>query len=233
MVYKYHISAIFIFILSSLLFSDAYISYAQPITDFEDRIQAFEELDQQQNYPSESIFFTGSSSIQMWQTLEEDMAPFSVIQRGIGGSRMPDLLHYADRFIKPHSFRAMVLFVANDITGGNRDTTPGELPALFEEFILKVKEYNRDAVLFIVEVTPTNARWSVWPENMAANNLVAQLSDEYENVIFIPTKDLFLTTDGTPNDDLFISDQLHLNEMGYEVWSKRIRSYLDPVLLNR
>lgn len=233
MVFKHHVSAVVILILSSLFFSDATLSFAQPITDFEDRIQAFEELDQQHSYPTESIFFTGSSSIQMWESLEQDMIPYSVIQRGIGGSRMPDLLHYADRFIKPHSYRAMVLFVANDITGGSKDTTPQELPALFEEFILKIKEYNRDTILFIVEVTPTNARWDVWPENLAANNLIAQLADEHEDVIFIPTKDLFLTSDGTPNDDLFLTDQLHLNETGYEVWNKRIRSYLDPVLLNQ
>src|SRR5690625_7156610 len=96
-----------------------------------------------------------------------------------------------------------------------------------------MKGYQSDLNLFIVEVTPTYARWIVWPENLAANNYIAKLADQHENVIFIPTKDLFLTSEGTPNDELFLSDRLHLNERGYEVWNKRIRSYLHPVLLDR
>jgi len=221
-------------ICSTLPFTLAHPLKAQPVTDFEESMRAFEELDRQNTYSPESIFFTGSSSIRMWETLERDMAPHAVIQRGFGGSRMADLLYYADRYIKPHTFQAMVLFVANDITGSEEhDITPRQVAAQFEEFILKMKGYQPDLNLFIVEVTPTNARWIVWPENRAANNLIAKLADQHENVIFIPTKDLFLTSEGTPNDELFLSDRLHLNERGYEVWNKRIRSYLDPVLLDR
>lgn len=232
--HKFPHRAAFIFTLAFLFLFGTQCTSAQPVTDFEDSMLAFEELDQNNTYPEDAILFTGSSSIRMWETLEEDMIPYSVIQRGFGGSRMPDLLYYADRYIKPHSVRAMVLFVANDITGSEEhDISPQHLQSLFEEFILKVKGYNPDLMLFIVEVTPTNSRWHVWPENRAANYLIAQLADEHENVKFIPTQDLFLTAEGTPNDDLFLSDQLHLNEQGYEVWSKRIRSYMDPVLLEQ
>src|SRR5690625_3877595 len=86
----------------------------------------------------------------MWETLERDMAPHAVIQRGFGGSRMADLLYYADRYIKPHTFQAMVLFVANDITGSEEhDITPRQVAAQFEEFILKMKGYQPDLNLFI------------------------------------------------------------------------------------
>src|SRR5690625_5957670 len=80
-------------------------------------MRAFEELDRQNTYSPESIFFTGSSSIRMWETLERDMAPHAVIQRGFGGYRMADLLYYADRYIKPHTLQTMILFVEYDITG--------------------------------------------------------------------------------------------------------------------
>lgn len=204
---------------------------AQDHGDWETVMEEFEALDKQNNYPPESIFFTGSSSIRLWSSLAEDIAPYPVIERGFGGSRMPDLLHYADRYISDHSFRALVLFVANDITGNTEtDRTPEEVQNLFEQFIQKIRGYNSDAPIFIIEITPTNSRWNVWSKTERANNLIAQLCDTHKNVMFIPTRDLFLTQEGTPNDDLFISDRLHLNEKGYAVWSKRIRSYLDPVL---
>src|SRR5690625_6232645 len=85
-------------ICSTLPFTLAHPLKAQPVTDFEESMRAFEELDRQNTYSPESIFFTGSSSIRMWETLERDMAPHAVIQRGFGGSRMADLLYYADRY---------------------------------------------------------------------------------------------------------------------------------------
>ena len=200
---------------------------------WEQAMQQFEELDRTNNYPPESIFFTGSSSIRLWETLEEDMHPYPVIQRGFGGSRTTDLLNHADRYISGHTFSAMVIFVGNDIVGDpNRmDNTPEEVRKLFEEFITeKVRTYNPDAPIFILAVTPTHSRWRVWEQSRAANHQLAALADELDNVIFIHTEDLFLGEDGMPIDELFVSDRLHLSPAGYALWTKRLRSYLDPVV---
>ena len=230
-----HSQSIFLrLLLITLLLLIAMPVAAQQADDrWEQSMQQFEELDRTQSYPPESIFFTGSSSIRLWETLEQDMHPYPVIQRGFGGSRMTDLLNHADRYISGHTFSAMVLFVANDIVGDpNRmDNTPEEVCELFEAFITeKVRSYNPDAPIFILAVTPTHSRWRVWYQSRAANHQLANLADELDNVIFIPTEDLFLGEDGMPIDELFVSDRLHLSSMGYALWTKRLRSYLDPVV---
>jgi lysophospholipase L1-like esterase len=198
---------------------------------WEPAMQAFEALDAENTYPPESIFFTGSSSIVLWKTVAQDMAPYPVIHRGFGGSNMTDVLRYADRYIKKHSFRAMVVFVANDIVGNpETDKTPEHVRDGFRDFILKIRSYNAEAPIFIIAITPTNSRWAVWSKTKKANSLIAQLCDEHKGVIFIPTEDLFLGEDGKPTSELFVSDQLHLSEAGYAVWSKRVRSYVETVL---
>jgi len=200
---------------------------------WEQVMQQFEELDRTNSYPHESIFFTGSSSIRLWETIEEDMHPYPVIQRGFGGSRMTDLLNHADRYISGHTFSAMVLFVANDIVGDpdRMDNTPKEVRELFERFITeKVRSYNANAPIFILAVTPTHSRWQVWDQSRSANHQLSALADELDNVIFIHTEDLFLGEDGMPIDELFVSDRLHLSTKGYALWTKRLRSYLDPVV---
>lgn len=204
---------------------------AQNFDRWESEIQEFERLDAENIYPAESILFTGSSSIRLWNTLDEDMEPYPVIQRGFGGSNMRDILHFADRYIGVHNFRAVVLFEANDITGNSiEDLSPVEVGNLFEEFIHTIRGYNHSAPIFIIEITPTNSRWNVWPETREANARIARLCDQYENVLFIPAADLFLDQSGKPRPELFLDDQLHLNKAGYELWANRIRSYLDPVL---
>jgi len=230
-----HSQSIFLRLLLITLFLLIAIPVAAQQADdrWEQAMQQFEELDRTHSYPPESIFFTGSSSIRLWETLEQDMHPYPVIQRGFGGSRMTDLLNHADRYISGHTFSAMVIFVANDIVGDpNRvDNTPGEIRKLFEAFITeKVHTYNANAPIFIMAVTPTHSRWRVWDQSHAANHQLAALADELDNVIFIPTEDLFLGEDEVPKDELFVSDRLHLSPAGYALWTKRLRSYLDPVI---
>lgn len=219
-------------LITLLLFIAIPVVAQQAVDQWEQEMLLFEELDRTNSYPPESIFFTGSSSIRLWETLEEDMFPHPVIQRGFGGSRMTDLLNHSDRYISGHTFSAMVLFVANDIVGEpNRDNTPEEVRELFEEFIMeKVRTYNADAPIFILAVTPTHSRWRVWDQSRAANHQLAAMADELNNVIFIPTEDLFLGEDGMPHDELFVGDRLHLSPAGYALWTKRLRSYLDPVV---
>lgn len=219
--------------ITLLLFIAIPVVAQQTGDTWEQAMQQFEELDRTNNYPPESIFFTGSSSISLWTTLEDDMHPYPVIQRGFGGSRMTDLLNHADRYISGHTFSAMVIFVANDIVGepNRMDNAPEEVRELFEEFITKkVRTYDTDAPIFILAVTPTHSRWHVWEQNRAANHQLAALADELDNVIFIFTEDLFLDEDEMPKDELFVSDRLHLSPAGYVLWTKRLRSYLDPVV---
>lgn len=205
---------------------------AQRSEQWEGAMQNFEALDRTNSYPKDAIFFTGSSSIRLWRTLEQDMSPYPVINRGFGGSKMPDLLKYADRYIKKHAFAAMVVFVANDISGAEdgSDRSPEEVVGLFEEFLLKVRSYEAEAPIFLMAITPTNSRWQVWDQTRAVNKGLAKLADTYEGVIFVPTEDLFLGADGRPISQLFVADQLHLAPAGYALWTERLRAYLDPVV---
>ena len=100
--------------------------YAESSKHWEKEIAELVSQDQTRVYPDNSILFIGSSSIRLWDNIEKDMAPYPVIQRGFGGSNLRDVLVYEDRLVNPHEFRAIVVFVANDIHGGKGDVTPEE-----------------------------------------------------------------------------------------------------------
>jgi hypothetical protein len=63
---------------------------------WESAIQKFEARDRLKPPPPIAIVFTGSSGITFWSTLEQDMAPLPVINRGFGGSHSLDGDHQAD-----------------------------------------------------------------------------------------------------------------------------------------
>jgi len=197
---------------------------------WEDTIQKFEELDKNSDYPADSILFMGSSSIRLWDTLARDMAPYPVIQRGYGGAKFQDLAVFAERIVHPHEFRAVVIFVANDIVGKDSDLAPDEVAALYKEVVGTVREKDADAPIFLIAITPTKSRWAAWPKIKKSNAAMEAVCKEAKKVHFIQTEEAFLNAEGRPKTELFRDDQLHLNADGYKLWTKIVRKELEQVL---
>ncbi len=199
---------------------------------WETEIQKFEQLDRNETYPDNSVIFSGSSSIRLWTTLASDMAPYPVIQRGYGGARLSDFAIYADRIIYPHKSRtsAVVMFIANDISGRDTDKSPREVLKLFKNVLRTIRKEFPNTPVFWVAITPTPSRWSVWPQIREANNLIRDYCDKQHNLYFIATENAFLNEEDAPVNEFFVSDLLHLNEEGYRLWTGIIKNELGKVL---
>jgi hypothetical protein len=197
---------------------------------WEPDIQKFEQLDRTITYSNDAILFAGSSSIRLWTSLERDLAPYHVIQRGFGGSKLSDLAVYAHKIFDPHPCRAIVLFVANDITGSNQDKTPKEVASLFRSVLRTIRKTHNETPVFWIEITPTSSRWKVWPEIQKVNSSIQDICTRQKNTYFIQTDSAFLNGEGLPKDELFREDKLHLTEKGYAVWTEIINNSLNKVL---
>lgn len=201
------------------------------VLSWENDIHKFEQLDKSEKYPDDAILFAGSSSIRLWETLGRDMSPYNVIQRGFGGSKLSDLAVYADRIFTPHPSKAIVIFVANDITGSEKDKTPKEVALLFGNVLKTIRESHPVTPVFWIEITPTQSRWKVWPVIQQGNALIKDLCAKSKNTYFISTSSAFLDDKGLPKPELFREDKLHLTPQGYAVWTEIIKKDLDKVLL--
>ena len=192
-------------------------------------IEAFEKLDETRVYPDDAILFIGSSSIRLWKTLEEDMKPFNVIQRGYGGAHFRDMVFFTERILADHKLSMVVCFVANDISGSSRGGTPKEVLGLFKLFVKQVREKHPTIPILQIAVTPTKSRWKYWDKINQVNNLIKAYCEKRENLYFINTVPAYLDKDGQPKPEWFVSDQLHLNTKGYEVWNGLIKSEIERV----
>ena len=193
-------------------------------------ILQFEQRDITEKDPDNAILFTGSSSIRLWSTLKDDVAPYPVIQRGFGGSKFSDLAVYAKEIVYPHQFRAVVIFAANDITGDVKDKSPDEVSKLFREIVKRIRSKYAEQPVFVVEITPTKSRWAVWSMIARTNQLLKQSCCKLHRTYFIETSAAFLNAEGEPRNELFNKDMLHLNQEGYKIWGVLIREKLDEVL---
>lgn len=197
---------------------------------WENDIQQFEQQDKNEVYPPDAILFTGSSSIRLWSTLKKDMAPYPVIQRGFGGSKLSDFAVYADRIVSPHPCSAIVIFIANDITGNEGDKSPSEVAALFRSSLKTIRQTHRDTPVFWIAITPTPSRWKAWPEIQKASAMIKDICSKEKNTYYISTDYAFLDEKGFPEKKYFRADMLHLNDEGYKAWNDIIKKELKKVV---
>ena len=204
---------------------------AAALERWESDIAKLEELDQSEVDPQDAILFIGSSSIRRWESIAEDMAPYNPIRRGYGGARFSDLAVFVERLVYPHEFQALVIFVGNDITGGENDKSPEEVLRLYDYVVKRVRAKFESQPIFFVAITPTSSRFSGWHRVQSMHRIVREYSDQNPQLHFIDTAAQFLKSDGKPNDSLFVKDRLHLNAMGYDVWAEIIKQALKDAKL--
>jgi hypothetical protein len=91
----------FIQLFVGLLFVLPLSVQAQP--PFYDEIQAFKKSDSTAFPPQHAILFVGSSSFHLWSDVQSYFPGYTIINRGFGGSSLPDVIYYSNDIIFPMS----------------------------------------------------------------------------------------------------------------------------------
>lgn len=195
---------------------------AQDPHRFESEVKSI--VEKNKNTDSQSlILFTGSSSVRMWSTLKDDFPDRNVMNNGFGGSEMSDLLYYADQLIIQYQPIQVLIYEGdNDINSGRElDVITKNFRSLLE---LLQQKLPTTKVSFIA-AKPSVARWSLKEKYIRFNESLKNLAGEY-GADFIDVWTPMLNENNEVRDDLFVKDNLHMNETGYSIWRKTIAPYL-------
>ena len=196
---------------------------------WEPAIRHFEEQDKVQPPKPGCIVFAGSSSFRFWDTLESDMKPLDVINRGFGGSEFSDLDEYANRIVVAYRPRAVVVYEGdNDLAQGS-PKTPEMVAGDFRKFVQIVHGALPDTWIYVVSIKPSKLRWSEWPRMKAANTLMQEYAGTQQRVQYIDVATSMFDANGNLPRDLFIADGLHPTAKLYAMWTAIIK----PILLQR
>lgn len=193
---------------------------------WEEDIRALEARAQGLFPPDTAVVFVGSSSIRLWDSLAEDMAPVPVIRQGFGGAKLNDVVHYAERLVSVHRPRAVVVFAGtNDIHPG-ASKSPETLLASYRALVAALRSVQPGLPVYFIAITPSPLRWAVWDIAVAANRLIASYSATDENLHVVDTGPALLGANGEPDPDNYVFDGLHLSERGYAQWTAIIKPLL-------
>lgn len=188
-----------------------------------EEIQAFADEDRATPRPAGGVVFVGSSSIRLWSSLEADMEPVPVLNRGFGGSRLFDSIFYAERLVGVHEPSLVVVFSGtNDIAGENAKSAE-EVRDLFRQLVARLRRADADLTICYIAITPTLARVQHLAAVREANRLIRLECEADPRLELVdPSMDL-VDEAGRPDPQWFLEDRLHLNERGYEVWARHLR----------
>ncbi len=191
---------------------------------WEKDIRAFEAADRTNPPPSGATLFVGSSTIRLWKTLAQDFPDRPVLNRGFGGSQMSDLLAYMDRIVLPYAPRMILVYEGdNDLAGGR---SPKEIADGFEEFARRVhRKLPRTHVAFVA-IKPSISRERLMGAAAQANERIARFCASRKWLSYLDVFTPMLSEQGRPRPELFVSDNLHLNEQGYRLWVEIVRPHL-------
>ncbi len=191
---------------------------------WEQLIRAFEESDRESPPPKGGIVFLGSSSFRRWD-LDRSFPGKGLINRGFGGSQMADALRYLDRIVLPLAPRTLFIYEGdNDIGNGK---SPETVEREFRELVSRVHASLPMTKIVFVSVKPSIRRWHLIDKAREANALVRQIAEEDPLVDYIDADRPLLGPDGKPRRDLFVDDELHLNDAGYAIWADLVAPHLD------
>lgn len=193
---------------------------------FEGDIAAFEAEDREGNVAPGAVIFVGSSSIRLWGSLREDMAPLRVVQRGFGGSQMAHALHFGERILGDHRPSAVVVYEGDNDLAASTGKTPSVVLEEFQRFVELVRRRAPEAHVYFLTIKPSRLRWDRWPVMREANQAIETWAATQSDVDVIDVATPLLGADGKPRDDVFVFDGLHLSATGYAAWTEVVRPRL-------
>lgn len=215
----------FIVVVTVALFSFVGKTFAQQ-PPFYPEIQHFKQLDSAHFPQKNSILFVGSSSFTKWTDIQEYFPAFPIINRGFGGSSLPDVIRYASDIIYPYAPKQVIIY-CGDNDFASSDTVKAQTVVYRVQLLFNIiREILPNAPIDYVSIKYSPSRKNLWPKIKLANAGIERFFKGQKNAAFIDITKPMATKTSVVDSTLFLQDMLHMKPAGYQIWQKTIEPYL-------
>jgi lysophospholipase L1-like esterase len=192
--------------------------------EYADDIAAMVKADRKNPPPKGQLLFFGSSIIREWAHLPDQFAPIPVLNRGFGGARTWETLHYANDIVLPYEPKMIVYYAgSNDINVGE---TPEAILERYRHFSGRVTERLPDTMVYFLAIFRAPQKKDRWEVVDAANRLIRDYSLKTKNRGFLDANPMVFDSKGQPREALYQEDGLHFTDAAYH----ELAAFLKPIL---
>lgn len=219
-----HISK-FLFFICLLVYTNFFNTIkAQP---FINEIKAFQKSDSISMPTKNAILFAGSSSFRLWKNIQADFADFTIINRGFGGSSLPDVIRYTSEILFPYNPKQVVIYCGENDFAINPTLSSDSVIERFKVLFNLIRKRLPKTHIAFVSMKPSPSRWKMKDQMFEANLGIKRYLKKQRRTAYIDIWTPMLTAHGEPQINLFLGDMLHMNAKGYAIWKEAIL----PVLI--
>ncbi|HVM87305.1 MAG TPA: GDSL-type esterase/lipase family protein [Puia sp.] len=215
-------------VIINVLFSIGFnaVAVAQQYAPFYGDIQNFKRQDSINPPPQQAIVFVGSSSFTKWTDVQNYFPDYTIINRGFGGSSLPDVIRYANDIIIPCHPKQVVIYCGDNDFAASDTVTAKMVVARFKKLFWIIRKRLPQTNIAYVSIKPSPSRIKLMAKGERANKAIKTFLASQQNTSFVDVYHLMLGENGRPLSSIFLSDSLHMNASGYAIWKKAI----EPVL---
>jgi lysophospholipase L1-like esterase len=193
--------------------------FAQP---FINEIKAFQKADSISMPASNAILFAGSSSFRLWKNIQEDFVGFPIVNRGFGGSSLPDMIRYTEEILFPYQPKQVIIYCGENDFAANPKLPSDSVIERFKTIFSMIRKRLPKAYIGFVSMKPSPSRWKMKDQMLEANAGIQGFLRKQRRTDYIDIWTPMLASNGEPQPDLFLGDNLHMNAKGYAIWKKAI-----------
>lgn len=194
---------------------------------YEEEVRAIERAHALAPPPRGTIVFYGSSSIRLWTSLADDLAPWPVVNRAFGGATLAACVHFFERLVPPCAPQSLVLYAGDNDLG---DGQPAEaVIASLSALLARVDALLAPIPVAFIAIKPSPARWGLRRAIRQVNEAARRALLARPYGYFIDVYQPMLGRNGEPEPTLFADDGLHLSADGYRLWTEIVRTYRLPL----
>ena len=137
---------------------------------------------------------------------------------------MSDLLYHVDKLILQYHPKKIFIYEGdNDISASE---SVDDIMAETKELIGLINKELPTTEIYLIAAKPSIARWSFVNEYIKLNRAFIKLSLLDPQIHYVDVWTPMLGDDGVVLQDIFIADDLHMTDKGYDIWAEAIRPFL-------
>jgi lysophospholipase L1-like esterase len=183
---------------------------------YEEEVRGMERL-HRNNPPSAGlVVFYGSSSIRLWNTLNDDFRDVGVLNLGFGGSTLEACAWFFERLVVPCSPRSIICYAGDNDLGDGK--SPEEVLSYFRSLLAKVDAHFPSIPFSFMSIKLSPSRMAIADRIGRTNDMLRKELEGRHGRYFIDVYSHMLGPDGRPDTSLFLEDGLHVSPKGYQLW---------------
>ncbi|MBC7902885.1 MAG: G-D-S-L family lipolytic protein [Gemmatimonadaceae bacterium] len=199
---------------------------AQTAPAFWNDIVAFKKIDQAKPSKPASILFVGSSSFTRWTDIQQYFPGYPIINRGFGGSSLPDVIRYSYDVIFPYRPKQVVIYCGENDLASADSTSAIEVVKRFRTLFAMIRVNLPETRISFVSIKPSPSRDKIQGKVKVANREIKSFISKQKNADYIDIYGAMLDGSGNMREELYVGDRLHMKADGYRIWQKIIQPYL-------